>query len=195
MDILINHINAYILAGGNSSRMGTDKGMMLLNGKPIVQYVLEQLQLTFKNVSIVSNNPEYGMFGVEVIPDIIKGVGPAGGVFAALNHTDKAYNFIVGCDMPFITAKAIKLMLIEPMESDIILPVRLGRLEPLFGIYAKSCMQIWHQLIVQNIIKLQDMVFYFNFKEIDVDLIKQFSNVVLLNINTRNDLEKAINII
>ncbi len=195
MNKLINHINAYILAGGNSSRMGTDKGMMLLNGKPIVQYVLEQLQLTFKNVSIVSNNPEYEMFGVEVIPDIITGVGPAGGVFAALNHSDKAYNFIVGCDMPFITTSIIDLVLNEVANADIVLPLISGRLEPLFGIYSKSCIQIWHGLINQKIIKLQDMVSYFNLKKIDLDRLGQYNDIFLTNINTRADLEKAINIL
>lgn len=195
MSTRINHINGYILAGGKSSRMGTDKGLMILRGKPIVQYVLEQLKLTFKTVAIISNNPEYEKFGVQVIPDRIQGVGPAGGILAALSHADTAYNFIVGCDMPFITTSAIELLLKEVADTDIVLPIKNGRFDPLFGVYSKSCIPIWQDLIDKKMIKLQEMVSHFNVRKIDIGYNKQFNEKVLMNINTINDLEKAINII
>src|ERR1035437_7677768 len=99
-----NNLNGYILAGGKSSRMGTDKGLLVFNKKTIIQHVIAQLKPVVKEVIIVSNNRDYEKFGVKVIADIIKNIGPAGGIHAALSHSNTNHNFIVSCDMPFITA-------------------------------------------------------------------------------------------
>ncbi len=58
-------VNGYILAGGKSSRMGQDKGLMLFNQKPLVQYVLQSLQTVVNKVIIVANNPAYEQFGAK----------------------------------------------------------------------------------------------------------------------------------
>ena len=57
--VVQNLMNAYVLAGGKSSRMGADKGLILLNDKPMIQYVIEQLKPLCKNIFIVTNNSEY----------------------------------------------------------------------------------------------------------------------------------------
>jgi molybdopterin-guanine dinucleotide biosynthesis protein A len=88
MDTQTKHANAYILAGGKSSRMHTDKGLLLFEGKAMVQYFIEQLQPIFSKLFIVSNNPEDEKFRLEVIPDSIKDIGPAGGIYTALKHSN-----------------------------------------------------------------------------------------------------------
>jgi molybdopterin-guanine dinucleotide biosynthesis protein A len=52
--------------------MGTDKGLLFFNGKPIVQTIIEQLQPVVNKTIIVSNNSAYEKFGLEMIPDLIK---------------------------------------------------------------------------------------------------------------------------
>ena len=49
------HATGIILAGGKSSRMGEDKGLVLLNGKPMIQYVIEALKEVVSNIIIISN--------------------------------------------------------------------------------------------------------------------------------------------
>ena len=78
MDKKVNNINGYVLAGGKSSRMGKDKGMIIYNGKAIIEYIIEQLKPLVNKLVIVSNNFEYEKFGVEVINDLLKDIGPVG---------------------------------------------------------------------------------------------------------------------
>ena len=195
MDSKTKQINAYILAGGKSSRMGTDKGLLLFEGKAMIQYVIEQMQPIFEKLVIVSNNPEYEKFGLEVIPDLIKDIGPAGGIYTALKHSDTQLNFMVSCDMPFITKEAITFIIENTNESQIILLENQGKLEPLFGIYSKDCEQIWLELIQQNTIKLQKMVSYFKLKIIPVENNEIFKESFFKNINTKEDFDNALKLI
>ncbi|QBN18015.1 molybdenum cofactor guanylyltransferase [Flavobacterium nackdongense] len=189
----LKDITGYILAGGKSSRMGTDKGLLLFEGKPMIQYVIEQMQPIFSKVVIVSNNPEYEKFGFEVIPDLIKDSGPAGGIYTALNHSDTKLNFMVSCDMPFVTAAAIEFVIKNSEESQIVLLENKARIEPLFGIYAKDCEPIWLELMEQKVIKLQEMVLRFQLKTIPVENNEIFATSFFKNINTKEDLNNALN--
>ncbi len=195
MEAEIKNTNGYILAGGNSARMGEDKGLMLIEGKAMVQYVIEKMQPLFSNLFIVSNNPEYEKFGLEVIPDLIKNIGPAGGIYTALNHSDAKFNFIVSCDMPFITKEAIVYICRNTDESQIVLPVHQEKFEPLFGIYAKDCLKIWLELIEQKNIKLMEMAKHFKLKTIPVENNNIFKESIFKNINTKEDFKNIFNLI
>jgi molybdopterin-guanine dinucleotide biosynthesis protein A len=193
VDSKIKNTNGYILAGGKSSRMGTDKGLLLFKGKAMIQHVIEQMQPVFDNLVIVSNNPEYEKFGLEVIPDLIKNIGPAGGIYTALKHSETKLNFLVSCDMPFVTKGAIDFVFKNRNESQIVLLENQGKLEPLFGIYAKDCEAVWWQLIQQNTIKLQEMVSHFELNIIPVENKEIFEETFFKNINTKEDFDNALN--
>ena len=193
MDSKNKNTNGYILAGGKSSRMGTDKGLLLIEGKAMIEYVIEQMQPIFDKLVIVSNNPEYEKFGLKVIPDLIKDIGPAGGIYTALNHSDSQLNFMVSCDMPFVTKEAIEFMITNSNESQIVLLENLGKLEPLFGVYSKECEEKWLQLIQQGKFKLQDMVLHFKVKTIPVENNEIFAASFFKNINTKEDFNNALN--
>lgn len=191
----LNTINGYILAGGESSRMGSDKGLMLFNGKSIIQYCIEQIKPLVNNLIIVSNNPEYEKFGFEVVADLIKDIGPAGGIYTALDHSKADFNYIVSCDMPFITKDALEFLFQQKEFSQIVLPVWNGKIEPLVGVYSKECLAKWLELIHQGTIKLQEMFLHFNLKKINVEKNVLFGDSFFLNINTKNDLENAFNVL
>lgn len=185
-------INAYILAGGKSSRMGTDKGLLLFNGKPLVQWIIEQLFPVISNVVIVSNNHAYEQFGSLVIEDLIKDIGPAGGIHSALNHTPSEQIFIVSCDMPFITTHAVKYMIQNSLNSQIALPLFHSKIQPLFGVYSRHCLPKWKQLIDQGSVKLQEMILHFDLLKVDIEKDGLFGDFLFTNINNENDLNKAL---
>jgi molybdopterin-guanine dinucleotide biosynthesis protein A len=182
-------VNGYILAGGKSSRMGVDKGLILFRGKPLIEYAIDQLRPVVNKVVIVSNNSEYNKFGLEVIGDIYKEIGPAGGIHAALTHSDENI-FITGCDMPFITSASAEHVIDNSGDSQITLPEFEGNVEPLFGVYSKDCLVKWNDLIQGRIIKLQTMIEYFDLVKINVEQNPLFKNNLFANLNSKNDFEK-----
>lgn len=188
----INHIDAYILAGGKSSRMGTDKGLLLFKGKTMIENIMNILTQAFERIIIVSNNIEYEKLGLKVIHDEIKDIGPAGGIHAALNDANTRKIFIMSCDMPFVTIDSILYMIENSTGTQITLPVYRGKIQPLFGVYSKNCLPVWKQLIEQEITKLQEMVTHFDLSKINVDHQKFFNEIVLMNVNDKNDFSKAI---
>ena len=90
-------ITGIILAGGKSSRMGTDKGLLLLNGKPMVKYVIDVLSKVTSKIIIIANNDEYKQFGYKVYSDLIKDKGPVGGIYTAMNYTNSNTNICISC--------------------------------------------------------------------------------------------------
>lgn len=185
-------VTGYILAGGKSSRMGRDKGLLEFNGKAIIQHIIEQLQPAVSQIVIIANNAEYEKFGLTVIPDKIKDIGPAGGIYTALTHSNTQRNFILSCDLPFVTTKAIEFIIQHIAAAQIILPVHQGQLEPLFGVYSKSCLLQWSELIRQGFLKLQEMVTHFDLVKLDIAGNLLFDDPLFLNVNTPEEYKKAL---
>lgn len=172
--------------------MGTDKGLMMFRGKAVIQHIIEQVQPAVSKLVIVTDNLAYEKFGVEVISDISKDIGPAGGIYSALTHSNTAKSFMISCDMPFITTAAIEFIVQYHSSEQILLPVHNGHLEPMFGLYSKSCLPQWHALIQQGFLKLQEMVTRFDLLKLDIDGNPLFTDTLFTNINTPEDFKKAL---
>lgn len=185
-------ITGYILAGGKSLRMRKDKGLMLLHNKPLILHIIEKLKHAVVEIVIVSHNTDYKKFGFEVIPDLIKDIGPAGGIHAALGHSKVNSNFILSCDMPFINPVAIDFIIKHSASAQITVPVKQHQTEPLFGVYSSVCLHRWDELIQQGNIKLQDMISNFKLNTICVDAHAAFDELTFSNINSPLDLDNAI---
>lgn len=187
------HTTGYILAGGKSSRMGEDKGLMLFNGAPLVQTIIHQLQQAVEKVVLVSNNPAYEQFGLEVIADLVKNIGPAGGIYTALQHSSTEKNFILSCDLPYISAEAIRFMLNNSGLDAIYMPQHNNKLEPLFGVYPKKCFTSWKAGIEKGTYKLSDLAELFKLVKVQVDEYPFFSEKLFQNLNTPDEFKKALN--
>lgn len=131
-------IEAFVLAGGKSSRMGQDKGLMLLNGKPMVSYVLNVLEKNKIQTSIIANDTSYQSFGLFVYPDVVANKGPMGGLYTAMEHSTEKIIMLVSCDMPLISERLMAVLLENAISGKIVVPVENGRLHPLFALYPSS---------------------------------------------------------
>lgn len=102
----IRPIIGVVFAGGRSSRMGAEKGLLPLRGIPLIERVVARLRPQVEKV-IISANGDPGRFqicGVEIVPDILPGCGPLGGLFSGLRwaHSVGApFVLTVACDTPF----------------------------------------------------------------------------------------------
>jgi molybdopterin-guanine dinucleotide biosynthesis protein A len=130
-----------IISGGKSSRMGTDKGLLLYRGKPLVQYSIDLLKPFCTELLISTQNQEYAQFGLPLIADEIPDCGPMGGIYSALNSTQTGYVLVLACDMPFVSPKTIEKLLSDKNEFDCVVPRVGDKLEPLCAIYSRSVLK------------------------------------------------------
>lgn len=93
--------SGYVLAGGKSSRMGQDKALLELAGKPLVLRAVEKLRQVCGEVSILGKREELEVYA-PLVRDLHEGCGPLGGIEAALAHSTKAWNLFMAVDMPFL---------------------------------------------------------------------------------------------
>src|SRR5262245_10619683 len=109
---LSDRIAGVILAGGKNSRMGgRDKAFLRVNGETVFARTLALLRACFPQVVVVSNAPEkYRGYAVEVTGDELPGLGPLGGVHAALGRVSLPYAFVTACDMPFLRPEPIEFL-------------------------------------------------------------------------------------
>jgi molybdopterin-guanine dinucleotide biosynthesis protein A len=94
-------IGGYVLAGGKSSRMGRDKALMELGGKPLLAHAVKKLRRVCMNVRVLGVNPEFAAYA-PIVPDMHPDCGPLGGMEAALMQSVFAWNMFVPVDMPFL---------------------------------------------------------------------------------------------
>jgi molybdopterin-guanine dinucleotide biosynthesis protein A len=96
-------VGGYVLAGGKSSRMGQDKALLQLAGKPLVLHAVTKLRKVCADVHILSSRRELEMFA-PLVRDLHEGSGPMGGLEAALDHSRHRWNLFLPVDMPFLPA-------------------------------------------------------------------------------------------
>ena len=143
----MNEVDAYILIGGRSSRLGQDKAVVDLGGRSLAQRAFETASsaLPYSRVTFVAANE--AQFAIEAIIaggrfifDLVANLGPISGIHAALADTQAKWVFILACDYPFVSPELIRL-LFEKLsdDNDSILPEQSdGRLQPLCGFYRTS---------------------------------------------------------
>lgn len=182
------NITGYILAGGKSSRMGSDKASKLFQGKPLIEHVITPLETVVNSIVIVSDNPEHSNFGKPVIPDLMKDIGPAGGIYSALFQSSTEKNFIVSCDMPFITSEGIRYLIEKSADFEITIP-RSEFPQPLFGVYSKSCLPLWESLIKSGQLSLRQLITHFKINTLPVNDSSIFSEKFFSNINSPSDID------
>jgi len=130
-----------LLAGGKSSRMGTDKLMLSQDGESVLQRACERFSAYFDKVYISVNSPErYPQIQAEHIVDEYPGCGPMAGIQAALKHCGGEDIFFAAADLPFSDPEtALRIMELCSSDYDICITAGPdGREESLFGYY-RAC--------------------------------------------------------
>ena len=187
MDTSLSKINAYILIGGQSRRLNTDKSLVQLNGKTLTEIIHNKLNLIFKNIYVVgkeNNFPDYNF-----IKDVKPIQCPLNGIVTALEHNAKDWIFVIACDLPLIRSDTINDMF-EKFKSNIqvVLPNVNDHLQPLCAFYHTSVLKNFHAAIDKGDYSLTKLLGQIEVKKvaIPVEVKEQF-----LNINYPKDLEKA----
>lgn len=135
-------VSGVILAGGASRRMGHNKALLDVGGRPLIAIVAERLRAAADEVIIGANDvAQYAPFADRCVPDVYTGVGTLGGLHAGLTAAVHDWAVVVGCDMPFIRPAVLLWFVAVAAGYDLaILRHSDGRLEPLHAAYHKGCL-------------------------------------------------------
>lgn len=184
-------MTAIILAGGKSSRFGKDKAFITIRGSSLIKKQVKILKKVFKKIIIVTNNPDkFKIRGVKVIRDLVPGLGPLSGIHAGLLASTTNYNFVVGCDMPFLNPGLIKYMISKANGFDIVVPKLKKGCETLFAIYSKKCTLPISGILSKDNFRVRQLFKKVKVREISERVVKRFGSpeTIFFNINTLQDL-------
>jgi molybdenum cofactor guanylyltransferase len=178
---------AIIMAGGESRRMGTDKSMLTIEGRPIIQRTCEQLTAYFEQILISANDAaKFAFLGFQIVPDKVPEQGPLMGIASALEVSDNDLNFVIACDIPQIELRNVRRILAEAVgsDADIIIPVtNEGKYEPLFAVYRRNLVKTINKVLSSGGRKISDV-----FKSCKVKEVKLKDSLV--NLNTMAEYEE-----
>src|SRR5690606_41740300 len=93
-----------------------DKGLKLINGKPLIQFLIETVEVLNPDIKIVANNEKYTRFGIPVIADKIKEKGPMGGIFTALCDAREDV-LVLSADTPLVSTEILNKLIRQKKES------------------------------------------------------------------------------
>ena len=179
-----------ILAGGTNSRIGMKKAFIEIDGKTIIDTVLNIFKDIFSEVLIVTNTPEDFYYArVKIVTDIFPGCGSLGGVYTGIKKAKYDECFVIACDMPFINSNLIKYM-IKIKGYDVVVPKIKGMFEPMFAFYTKGCLEVIEKNIDKGNLRILDIFSEVNLREINDNEFRLFDNnlLSLININTLSEL-------
>jgi len=194
---MIKDCTGVILAGGENRRMPVLKAFIKVRGKNIIERNLKIMKQLFREVFIITNQPEvYLYLGVPLFGDVYDVRGPMTGIFTSLVNSPTNWVFISACDMPFLNHELILLMSKRRSDCEAVVPKYNRNIEPLFSFYSKSLTPSMEAALLKKEISLQ--VFLKN-KKVKYITTKEIQNIdpegrSFINLNTPEDLQRELGV-
>jgi molybdopterin-guanine dinucleotide biosynthesis protein A len=190
-------LSVAIQAGGQSTRMGRDKGLLPFGEVSLVEYIFRQIQGVGGDSFIVSNRPrDYAFLGIPVYSDVYKNVGALGGMHTILNYLSRDYVLVLACDMPFINMDFIDYMIDICKQGDVVIPSlgEKGFLEPFRAIYSKGCLESVESAISKGKRKVISFLKDVKVFEVSKEEIHRFDpeETTFMNINSERDYQRGL---
>ena len=152
-------VTGVVLAGGKSLRMGTDKALLVLDGRPLIAHVASTLQAVCEHVVLSANDSQlYQFLGLETIEDDYAERGPLGGIYSALAHSLTPAVFILACDTPYVSPELVRYIVDYHSDADAKIPSMKGNLHPLCGMYRRDCLTTIQERLENQQNRVQDLL-------------------------------------
>lgn len=184
-------LTAFILAGGRSRRMGTDKALQAYLNSPLIQYAIRVGQSISADVRIIGEPGRYASLGLPVIPDIGESLGPLSGIYTALQHSPTLFSAVMACDMPLMSPSFFQLMIGRlPGPDAVAMRFSDGAVEPLCSIYSSTCLAFASQNLANRKLKIADLLSQVAVEYISEDELHRhgLTREIFTNVNTPEDL-------
>lgn len=186
---MTKQLTGIILAGGKSKRLGKDKGLTSLNGKPLIQYSIDLLEALNVPIIIVTNQLGYEQFGYPIVEDAFKNKGPIGGIYSGLLQSKTEVNIVLSCDTPYVPVELIKQLIKASSHHQLTIASYEIQLHPLIGIYKRSLIDEFKKSIQENQLKLVSLCLELMAHKVPFESDTVISARSFTNINTLEDLK------
>ena len=190
-------LTAIILAGGKNQRFGRNKALEPIEGKTLIERVINRLTSLTNQILIVTSRlrPDLALDDVEFLADLYPDSGPLGGIYTGLQASRSSYSIAVACDMPFLNVELLHYMVEISDGFDAVVPLLGERMmEPLHAVYSKSCLENMKLRLESNRLSVNSFLKTVRIRYVDKDecqkLDPQLSS--FFNINYQSDLDRAI---
>jgi molybdenum cofactor guanylyltransferase len=190
-------IAGFILAGGESTRMGRSKAALELEGVPMLVRTARLVEaVSGAAPRVIGNLNDADWNGLAVVADEWPGAGPLGGIATALQTSKAPWNLIVACDLPYLTRPWLEFLAARALASqaDAVVPANTRGAEPLCAVYHKRCEAAIRAALGRGVRKVTDGLADLLVELIDPFEWKAFDSDGLLfkNMNTPEDYEEAV---
>ena len=189
----MDQIEAFILAGGASSRMGTDKARLFLEGKTFIERLSQTLGDFASRVVVVGQYSED--LSLESVSDIHPKWGALGGIETALTNCETEWAFVIACDLPFVTTDLCSRLSNFRQSHDAVVPIQEDLIpQPLCAFYkVRPCLAQVTELIKRRLRRPLDLLQSVNTKWVPYAEIEDLSGSqnFFVNINTPEDYYDA----
>jgi molybdenum cofactor guanylyltransferase len=193
LDVDFSNISIVILAGGQSRRMGFNKALLEVDGRPLIQILSDRMRQLTGSIVISANDPDsYSFLGLPVVRDRFSGHGPLAGLHAAMLERKSDLYVLLACDLPNLPIPLLEKMIILSRGFDAAIPrTDDGQVHPLCAVYRQTCLPYIEQALERG-----DKKFIETFvnNPLTVRWISpeegQYDETDLANINTPDDLQK-----
>jgi len=179
-------ITVYILCGGKSSRMQSEKGLVLFQDKPFVEHIIQAVLGVTSNIKLITNGTDYDYLTYQKLPDLVTDKGPLGGIYTALTDSETEFNLILSCDIPLISTELLQELISKHNEeAEITIFASESRLHPLIGIYSKKVVPVIKSAIDNDDLKMMNLLAKIPHQIITIE---ESENFHLTNINSLDEL-------
>jgi molybdopterin-guanine dinucleotide biosynthesis protein A len=186
-------VSGVVLAGGKSSRYGKNKALVEINGVTLIERVMRVMHSLFQDVILITNTPdEYAHLRLPMHQDLIRGLGPMGGIYTALSAMENHAGFFVACDMPFLNQELIQHMVEIRDYFDVVVPRISQKMEALHALYGKGCLPAIERLIDSRQYQIIQFLSSVSVRYVDEDEIRRFDPGLdsFFNVNRPHELRR-----
>lgn len=159
---IIREATGIILAGGASSRFGSNKALASWSGEEkLVERVCGVMNSLFsQNLVLVKDPVQFDFLeksGVGIYQDLFAETHSLGGICSGLHYAPTERVFVCGCDMPHLQPALVRALWEAGAGYDAVVPAWQGRLQPLCGFYSKSCLGVLRSMAREKRLKIQEL--------------------------------------
>ncbi len=194
MTSLPDTLKAIILAGGTSTRMGSPKALLDWKGTPLWLHIVRIISPLPAKTMIVGfpKDPTSQDLTHAAFQEDPLGIGPLGGLATGLKGIDSSKAFVMACDMPFVTRKAILELWKKSDGFDVVIPKTSDGFHPLFAVYSRDCLPAIEKALRAGQRHLRSFFPGLKILEIPISDEDREWKKVLFNINTPDDFARAL---